>query len=72
MLTTKVEESGEHILIGNGELYMDQVLKDLRQMYASIHIKVSDPSVTLCETIIDTSNIKCYSETPNHRNRVNY
>jgi U5 small nuclear ribonucleoprotein component len=30
LLITKVEESGEHILIGTGELYMDQVLHDLR------------------------------------------
>jgi hypothetical protein len=72
MLTTKVEESGENVLIGNGELYMDQVLKDLRQMYANIKIMISDPSVTLCETIIDTSNIKCYSETPNKKNKVFY
>lgn len=70
MLTTKVEESGENVLIGNGELYMDQVLKDLRQMYANIKIMISDPSVTLCETIIDTSNIKCYSETPNKKNKI--
>ena len=71
MLATRVEDSGEHILIGNGELYMDHVLKDLRLMYSGININVSDPSVTLCETIIDTSNIKCYSETPNKRNKVN-
>lgn len=27
---TKVEESGEHIIIGTGELYMDSILSDLR------------------------------------------
>ena len=27
---TKVEESGEHILYGTGELYMDSILSDLR------------------------------------------
>jgi U5 small nuclear ribonucleoprotein component len=30
---TKVEESGEHVLLGTGELYMDVVLHDLRKMY---------------------------------------
>ena len=47
LLTTKVEESGEHVLIGTGELYMDCVIHDLRQMYSEIEIKVSDPCVTL-------------------------
>lgn len=41
-------------------------------MYSEIEIKVSDPCVTLCETIIDTSNIKCYAETPNKKNKVHY
>ena len=65
LLVTKVEESGEHILIGTGELYMDCVLHDLRRMYSEIEIKVSDPSVSFCETIIDNSSIKCYADTPN-------
>jgi len=39
-------------------------------MYSEIEIKVSDPCVTLCETIIDTSSIKCMAETPNKKNRV--
>lgn len=41
-------------------------------MYTEIEIKVSDPCVTLCETIIDTSSIKCYAETPNKKNKVIY
>ena len=70
LLVTKVEESGEHILIGTGELYMDCVLHDLRRMYSEIEIKVSDPSVCLCETVIETSSIKCYAETPNKKNKL--
>lgn len=50
-LITKVEESGEHLLIGSGELYMDSVMHDLREMYSEIEIKVADPVVTLCETV---------------------
>ena len=30
LLKTKVEESGEHILLGTGELYLDNLLYDLR------------------------------------------
>ena len=70
LLTTKVEESGEHILIGTGELYMDCALHDLREIYSEIEIKVSDLSVSFCETVIDTSSIKCYGETPNKKNKL--
>ncbi|EGR33958.1 hypothetical protein IMG5_029560 [Ichthyophthirius multifiliis] len=70
LLITRVEESGEHILIGTGELYMDCVLHDLRRMYSDIEIKVSDPCVSFCETIVDTSGIKCYADTPNKKNRL--
>lgn len=31
---------------------------------------MSDPSVSFCETIIDTSSIKCYADTPNKKNRL--
>ena len=32
----KVEESGEHVILGTGELYLDCVLHDLRKMYSEI------------------------------------
>ncbi len=41
-------------------------------MYSEIEIKVSDPCVTFCETVIDTSAIKCFGITPNKKNKVNY
>lgn len=70
LLHTKVEESGEHILLGSGELYLDCALHDLRKMYSEIEIKVSDPSVRFCETVIDTSSRMCYADAPNKKNRV--
>lgn len=36
LLSTKVEESGEHIVLGTGELYLDCVMHDLRRMYSEI------------------------------------
>lgn len=39
LLTTRVEESGEHIVLGTGELYLDCVMHDLRKMYSEIDIK---------------------------------
>ena len=32
LVTTKVEESGEHVIYGTGELYLDCVMHDLRRM----------------------------------------
>jgi len=52
---TKVEESGEHVIIGTGEIYVDSILHDLRKLYSEIEIKVADPVVTFCETVIETS-----------------
>jgi U5 small nuclear ribonucleoprotein component len=70
LITTKVEESGEHIILGTGELYMDCVLHDLRRLYAEMEIKVSDPVTRFCETVVETSAIKCYALTPNKKNKI--
>ncbi|KAG9232424.1 116 kda u5 small nuclear ribonucleoprotein-like protein component [Amylocarpus encephaloides] len=70
LVTTKVEESGEHIILGTGELYMDCVLHDLRRLYAEMEIKVSDPVTRFCETVVETSAIKCYAQTPNKKNKI--
>lgn len=70
LATTKVEESGEHIILGTGELYLDCVLHDLRTMYSEIEIKVADPVVKFCETVIETSSLKCFAETPNKYNKL--
>ncbi|KAJ3104601.1 hypothetical protein HDU96_008865 [Phlyctochytrium bullatum] len=70
LLDAVVEESGEHVLIGTGELYLDCVLHDLRRLYAEIEIKVADPVVTFRETVVETSSLKCFAEDPNKRNRL--
>jgi len=69
-LTTKVEESGEHTIFGTGELYLDSAMKDLRELYADVEVKVADPVVSFCETVVETSSFKCFAETPNKRNKL--
>jgi hypothetical protein len=32
-----------------------------------IDIKVADPVVSFCETVVETSSLKCFAETPNKR-----
>lgn len=70
LISTKVEESGEHVVLGTGELYMDCVMHDLRRLYSEMEIKVSDPVTRFCETVVETSAIMCYSITPNKKNKV--
>ncbi|ROT42335.1 U5 small nuclear ribonucleo protein component [Sodiomyces alkalinus F11] len=70
LIVTKVEESGEHVILGTGELYMDCVLHDLRRLYADMEIRVSDPVTRFCETVVEQSATKCYAITPNKKNRI--
>jgi 116 kDa U5 small nuclear ribonucleoprotein component len=69
-LVSKVEESGEHILIGSGELYMDCVMRDLRETFAGIEVKISDPVVPFAETVTESSAFQCYADTPNQLNKL--
>ncbi|KIK02044.1 hypothetical protein K443DRAFT_97639 [Laccaria amethystina LaAM-08-1] len=70
LVSTKVEESGEHVVIGTGELYLDCVMHDLRKLFSEIEIKVSDPVTKFCETVLETSALKCYADTPNKKNKI--
>jgi len=67
LVTTKVEESGEHVILGTGEIYLDIILHDLRKLYSDIEVKVADPVVSFCETVVETSSLKCFAETPNKK-----
>lgn len=70
LLGTRVEESGEHVVLGTGELYLDCAMHDLRRMYSEIDIKVADPVVSFAETVVETSSLKCFAETPNKKNKL--
>ena len=41
LLSTKVEESGEHVVLGTGELYLDSVMHDLRKLYSDIGMNMN-------------------------------
>ncbi len=70
LAVTKVEESGEHTILGTGEIFLDSVMRDLRELYAEVEVKVADPTVRFCETCVETSSLKCFAETPNKRNKL--
>jgi elongation factor 2 len=65
-----IEESGEHIVAGAGELHLEICLKDLRDEYCSAELKTSDPVVSFRETATAESDQMCLSKSPNKHNRL--
>jgi len=66
-----IEESGEHIVAGAGELHLEICLKDLQEEYCGgMELKTSDPVVSFRETVAVESNQVCLSKSPNKHNRL--
>uniref|UniRef100_F6XKY1 Tr-type G domain-containing protein n=1 Tax=Ciona intestinalis TaxID=7719 RepID=F6XKY1_CIOIN len=70
MVLCHIEESGEHIVAGAGELHLEICLKDLEEDHAQIPIKKSDPVVSYRETVNEASDRMCLSKSPNKHNRL--
>ncbi|RWS29710.1 elongation factor 2-like protein [Leptotrombidium deliense] len=70
MVQCVIEESGEHIVAGAGELHLEICLKDLEEDHAQIPLKMSDPVVSYRETVSEESGITCLSKSPNKHNRL--
>lgn len=70
MVQCIIEETGEHIVAGAGELHLEICLKDLEEDHACIPLKKSDPVVSYRETVIEESTITCLSKSPNKHNRL--
>jgi len=66
-----IEESGEHIVAGAGELHLEICIKDLQEEYmGGAEIIVSEPVVSFRETVTAESNQVCLSKSPNKHNRL--
>uniref|UniRef100_A0A672JY20 Elongation factor 2-like n=1 Tax=Sinocyclocheilus grahami TaxID=75366 RepID=A0A672JY20_SINGR len=70
MVQCIIEESGEHIIAGAGELHLEICLKDLEEDHACIPLKKSDPVVSYRETVSAESDQMCLSKSPNKHNRL--
>merc|ERR1712216_873982 len=70
MVQCIIEESGEHIIAGAGELHLEICLKDLEEDHAQIPLKKSDPVVSYRETVTAESSQMCLSKSPNKHNRL--
>jgi translation elongation factor EF-G len=38
--------------------------------YALLEMQVADPVVSFCETVVESSSMKCFAETPNKKNKI--
>jgi elongation factor 2 len=70
MVQISMEESGEHIIAGAGELHLEICLKDLEEDHAQIPLIKSDPVVSYREGVLDESDRMCLSKSPNKHNRL--
>eukprot|EP00042_Codosiga_hollandica_P038087 m.306021 g.306021 ORF g.306021 m.306021 type:complete len:841 (+) comp55303_c1_seq1:60-2582(+) len=70
MVQCIIEESGEHIVAGAGELHLEICLKDLEEDHAQIPLTKSDPVVSYRETVEEESSEMCLSKSPNKHNRL--
>jgi elongation factor 2 len=71
MVQCVIEETGEHIIAGAGELHLEICLKDLQEDFmGGAEIRVSDPVVAFRETVSEESDHTVMSKSPNKHNRL--
>lgn len=69
LVVCTVEESGEQVIAGCGELHLEICLKDLGD-YSNCEFTVSDPVVNYRETVTTESTVMALSKSPNKHNRL--
>ncbi|KAF9248096.1 hypothetical protein DTO013E5_4942 [Penicillium roqueforti] len=67
---TMINESGQHIVAGAGELHLEICLKDLEEDHAGVPLRISDPVVAYRETVAGVSSMTALSKSPNKHNRL--
>jgi elongation factor 2 len=71
LVVCSIEESGEHIVAGAGELHLEICLKDLQDDFMNgAPLRISEPVVSFRETVTEESSIQCLSKSPNKHNRL--
>jgi len=71
MVQCTIEESGEHIIAGAGELHMEICLKDLQEDFmGGAPLRISEPVVSFRETVQSNASKQCMSKSPNKHNRL--
>ncbi|TMW65312.1 hypothetical protein Poli38472_007954 [Pythium oligandrum] len=48
-----VQETGEHVIVALGELHLERCIKDLKERFAKVAVRVSEPLVGFRESVVD-------------------
>jgi len=67
---TFINEAGDHVVAGAGELHLEICLKDLEEDHAGVPLRISDPVVPYRETVTAKSSMTALSKSPNKHNRL--
>ena len=70
MVQCTIDESGEHVVAGAGELHLEICLNDLEEEHACIPIIRSEPLVSYRETVSAESSKVCLAKSANKHNRL--
>ncbi|KAF0921027.1 hypothetical protein E2562_038229 [Oryza meyeriana var. granulata] len=71
LVVCTIEESGEHVIAGVGQLHLEICLKDLEEDFmGGTEIIVGPPIITYRETVIKNSCRTVMSKSPNKHNRL--
>lgn len=70
LVVCTIEETGENVIAGCGELHVEICLNDLEKDYAQCDIIKSDPVVTYKETVTESNKFSCLAKSQNKHNRV--
>ncbi|AIB09773.1 elongation factor EF-2 (nucleomorph) [Lotharella oceanica] len=66
-----IEDNGEYVIAGAGELHLEICIKDLKDDFLNgIELIISDPIVPYRESIIKNSDHICLSKSSNKHNRI--
>ena len=70
LVVCSLEETGENVIAGCGELHVEICLNDLEKDYAQCEIIKSDPVVTYKETLTEASPGSAMSKSQNKHNKI--
>ena len=70
MVLCYMEESGEHIIAGCGELHLEICLKDLQEDFMGCEVEIGNPIVSYRESVSEKSDRICLSKSANKHNRL--
>ena len=70
MVLCYMEDTGEHVIAGCGELHLEICLKDLQEDFMGCEVEIGNPIVSYRESCSEKSSQVCLSKSANKHNRL--